>query len=151
MKMTKTIPEGFTEFPGAMGFIELCGPLLVKYEEGAAHLGLRVGDQHCNPANICHGGLLMTFADMQLGVGAQAASGMRVFLPTVHMSCDFVAPTPNGAWLEGRTQVTRRTRSMIFATCTLTADGETVFSASGIMKIPSGNGTFSKVALPSLK
>ncbi|WP_334130309.1 PaaI family thioesterase [Sneathiella sp.] len=149
--MTKDIPEGFTEFAGAMGFVELSGPLLVKYAEDGARLGLRVTEKHCNPANICHGGMLMTFADMQLGVGARSATGAQNFLPTVHMSCDFVAPVPNGAWLEGETRVIRQTRSMIFATCTLTADGEMAFSASGIMKISARNKTFAKVSLPPLK
>lgn len=149
--MTKSIPEGFIEFPGTMGFIETTGGLMIKQLESDAYLGLRIEAKHCNPANICHGGMLMTFADMQLGVGAQALTGVRKFLPTVQMSCDFVSPAPSGAWLEGRTQVVKQTRSLIFATCLLTADDKTVFSGSGIMKIPSDNGSFADVALPSQK
>jgi uncharacterized protein (TIGR00369 family) len=147
--MTSNIPEGFIKFPGTMGFIETTGQLMIKQLEGDVYLGLRIEGKHCNPANICHGGMLMTFADMQLGVGAQALTGVRKFLPTVQMSCDFVSPVPNGAWLEGKTQLIKQTRSLIFATCILTADEKTVFSCSGIMKIPSDTGTFADVSLPS--
>lgn len=145
--MTMNVPEGFREFEGQMGFVELTGPLWIKKTEGDAYLGLRVEEKHCNIGGICHGGLLMYFADMQLGVGAQAASMMRKFLPTIQMSCDFVSPVANGAWLEGRTQLIKQTRNLLFATCILTADGKNAFSGSGIMKIPSDNGSYSDVAI----
>lgn len=138
--MNENIPEGFEPFTRLPGFLELVGPLYVKYNDEGARLGMRVEDKHVNIANICHGGMIMTFADMQLGVGAQAAMQIRKFLPTVHMDGDFVAPTPLGAWLEGETKVIKMTRKTVFATCILTADGETVFSGSGIMKIPGDNG-----------
>ena len=147
--MTTNTPEGFVLFPGTMGFIDTTGPLMVKLFDGGANLGLWVEEKHCNPAKICHGGMLMTIADMQLGLGSQAALGLRKFLPTIQMNCDFVAPAQMGTWLEGRTEVTRKTRRMIFATCKLTADGITVFSGSGIMKIPSEQDpNFGDVNLP---
>ncbi|WP_025897747.1 PaaI family thioesterase [Sneathiella glossodoripedis] len=138
--MTNKIPEGFVPFPEFPGFLETTGPLYVNYTDTEARLGILVEKKHVNIANICHGGMIMTLADMQLGIGAQAALKMRKFLPTMHMSGDFVAPTPLGAWLEGRTEVIKATRKSIFATCILKADGETVFSGSGIMKIPGDNG-----------
>lgn len=147
--MTKNIPDGFELFAGNVGFLETSGPFLVKYTEGQANLGVRIEPKHCNIANICHGGMLMTFADMQLAIGGQAIIGVQKFLPTVHMSCDFAAPAPLGAWLEGVTEVTKQTRKMLFATCKLMADGALVFSGSGIMKIPSDNDpNYAKITLP---
>ncbi len=146
--MSNPVPTGFELFDGIVGFVETTGPLYVKHENGQAYCGLRIEDRHCNIANICHGGMLMTFADMQLGIGSQVANKIGKFLPTVHMSCDFVAPAPNGAWLEGRTEVIKQTRKTVFATCILTADGENVFSASGIMKIPGDSGQFKDIVLP---
>ncbi|MAZ04628.1 MAG: hypothetical protein CMN56_15950 [Sneathiella sp.] len=145
--MTNNAPEGFKEFEGNVGFVELTGLLMVKRVEGDAYLGLRIEDKHCNIAGICHGGMLMTFADMQLGVGALALSGLRKFIPTIQMSCDFVSPAQKGAWLQGRTQLVKQTRGLLFATCLLTADDKTVFSGSGIMKIPSDKGRYSDAAL----
>jgi hypothetical protein len=63
------------------------------------------------------------------------------------MSCDFVSPVSNGAWLEGRTELIKQTRNLLFATCILTADGKNAFSGSGIMKIPSNKGSYSDVYL----
>ena len=60
--MSDQTPEGFELFNANIGFIETTGPLYVKYEDGQAYCGLRIGDRHCNLANICHGGMLMTFA-----------------------------------------------------------------------------------------
>jgi len=139
------IPEGFEPFARLPGFLVTTGPLYVKYHDGQANLGLRVEEKHCNIAMICHGGMLMTFADMQLGVGSQVAQKLHKFLPTMHMSCDFVAPAPLGSWLEGTTTVIKQTRKSLFATCIVTADDETVFSASGIMKIPGDSGQFSDI------
>lgn len=146
--MTLNIPEGFKKFEGHVGFVELTGPLWIKRTEDAAHLGLRVEEKHCNIGGICHGGLLMYLADMQLGVGAQAASELRKFIPTIQMSCDFVSAVSEGSWLEGRTELIKQTRNLLFATCILTADGKNAFSGSGIMKIPSDKGSYSDVFLP---
>tara|TARA_E500000305_G_C3984971_1_gene218862 strand:+ start:443 stop:880 length:438 start_codon:yes stop_codon:yes gene_type:complete len=145
--MTNNAPEGFKEFEGNVGFVELTGLLMVKRVEGDAYLGLRIEDKHCNIAGICHGGMLMTFADMQLGVGALALSGLRKFIPTIQMSCDFVSPAQKGTWLQGRTQLVKQTRGLLFATCLLTADDKTVFSGSGIMKIPSDKGRYSDASI----
>lgn len=147
--MTTSTPEGFELFAGNVGFLETAGPFMVKMVDGQARLGLRIEAKHCNIADICHGGMLMTFADMQLAIGGQAIIKVKKFLPTIHMSCDFAAPAPLGAWLEGETEVTRQTRKMLFATCKLMADGELVFSGSGIMKIPSDNDPkYAKIKLP---
>tara|TARA_R110002095_G_scaffold120806_1_gene105147 strand:- start:1616 stop:2053 length:438 start_codon:yes stop_codon:yes gene_type:complete len=145
--MTNNAPEGFKEFEGNVGFVELTGLLMVKRVEGDAYLGLRIEGKHCNIAGICHGGMLMAFADMQLGVGALALSGLRKFIPTIQMSCDFVSPAQKGTWLQGRTQLVKQTRGLLFATCLLTADDKTVFSGSGIMKIPSDKGRYSDASI----
>jgi len=147
--MPDMIPEGFERFGLVPGFLETVGPLYIRYDEGGASLGIRITKKHVNIADICHGGMIMTLADMQLAIGAQAILNIRKFLPTVHMSGDFVAPTPLGAWLQGRTQVIKQTRKTLFATCLLTADGETVLSGTGIMKIPGDtNSAFSDIKLP---
>src|SRR6185437_6901924 len=79
-------------------------------------LGFRVEERHCNPAKICHGGMLMTFADMQLpfGIRLQALSDPG-FLPTVSLSAEFMAPAPLGSWVQGRTDVLKTTRNLAFA------------------------------------
>ncbi|HTO40159.1 MAG TPA: PaaI family thioesterase [Rhizomicrobium sp.] len=141
--MTDTpIPDGFSALSlGDWGFIPANGPLYGKQDEGHFLLGFRVEDRHCNPARICHGGMLMTFADMQLpfGIRLQAVADPG-FLPTVSMSAEFMAPAPLGAWVEGRTDVLKTTRNLAFAQCLVTADGAPVLRASGIFKMASTKG-----------
>lgn len=134
--MTHDIPEGFVELPFSYGFIGANGPLYAKRDQGLVRLGFRVEERHCNPMGIAHGGMLVTFADMQLPLASRFQGGLADnFLPTINLTVDFLAPARMGAWVEGETQVLRRTRNLVFAQCIVTADGEPALRASGIFKI----------------
>ena len=123
-------------------YIDACGPLYGKRDGNHLVLGLRVEPRHCNPAGSCHGGMLGTLADMLLVLGASAQTGIPRYMVTVNLSCDFVGPAPGGSWIEGRLQILRTTRSLVFCQGTLAADGQTVLRRSGIAK-PSGEPDFS--------
>lgn len=132
------IPDGYAALPLDFGFIGVIGPLYGRREaDGRLRLGIRIEERHCNPMGMAHGGMLVTLADMQLpfGIRFQGEGLADNFLPTVNLSVDFLGPAKLGTWVEGETQVLRRTRNLAFAQCTLTADGETVLRASGIFKI----------------
>jgi acyl-coenzyme A thioesterase PaaI-like protein len=67
--------------------------------------------------------MLMTFADMQLGLGARFhAEEDFGFMPTVNLTADFLAPAPLGAWVEGRTDLLRSTRNFLFCQCIVTLE-----------------------------
>lgn len=132
------VPAGFIEFPfpPMEHFLALTGPLYVKRDGKKLVLGMRVEKRHCNIAGMCHGGMLMTFADMQLGIGAKFESEEDVgFSPTVSMTADFLSPAVSGAWIEGRTDLLRSTRNFLFCQCMISANGGPVLRASGIMKL----------------
>lgn len=136
--MTVSIPRGFQPLrlrPNP--YIDACGPLYGRREGDQLVLGLRVEQRHCNPARTCHGGMLTTLADMLLVLGASAQTGNTRYMLTVSLNCDFVGPAPEGSWIEGRLQVLRATRSLVFCQGLLTADGQPVLRSSGIAK-PSG-------------
>ena len=76
-------PAGWVRFPIRDGFIGTNGPLFVRREEDALVLGLRVEERHCNPNKMCHGGMLMTFADMLLPIGALAAIPVATLSPVM--------------------------------------------------------------------
>ena len=134
--MTTQIPAGFIELPFKQGYVGVNGPLYVRNDNGRLLLGFRVEERHCNPMNICHGGMLATFADMQLPFAARMQAELADhFMPTVSLTVDFLAPAPIGAWVEGRTEVLKKTRKMVFAQMLGTADGEPCIRANGIFKI----------------
>jgi len=102
----------------------------------------------CNPAGGLHGGMMMTAADLVGTMGGGALVGLRKFLPTVSMTCDFVAPARLGDWVEGRPELVRQTRSLLFTNIYLTVGEEKILRASAIAKIPSGDGlTFGRARL----
>jgi uncharacterized protein (TIGR00369 family) len=105
--------------------------------------------QHmCNPAGGLHGGMMMTVADLVGTMGGGTLVGLRKFLPTVSMTFDFVAPAKVGDWVEGRAEVVRQTRSLLFTNIYLTVGEEKFLRASQIAKIPSGDGlAFGKARL----
>jgi len=133
-----SIPEGFAPFKLAMGYLAVNGPLYGRFDGTHLLMGFRVEERHCNPGQVCHGGMLATFADMLLPIAArfQAKTDMG-FLPTVNLTCDFLAPAPLGAWIEGKAEVVRVTRNLLFAQGAATADGEPCLRANGIFKIRS--------------
>jgi len=119
-------------------YVDACGPLYGRRDGDKLVLGLRVEYRHCNPGGSCHGGMLSTLSDMLLVMGANVQSGQRRYMLTVNLSCDFIGPAPEGSWIEGRLEVLRTTRSLVFCQGRLTADAQPVLRFSGIVK-PSGD------------
>lgn len=103
-------------------------------------LAIRVQQNMCNPAGGLHGGMMMTLADLVGTMGGGYIAGLRKFLPTVAMTCDFVAPARVGDWVEGRAELVRQTRTLLFTNIYLTVGEEKILRASSIAKIPSGDG-----------
>ena len=111
-------------------------------------LGFRVQRHMCNPAAGLHGGMMMTVSDLVGTMGGGTLLGLRKFLPTVSMTFDFVAPAKVGDWVEGRCEVVRQTRSLLFTNIYLTVGEEKILRASQVAKIPSGEGqAFGKARL----
>ena len=131
------VPEGFKPLnSGEDGlFIGTNGPLYRKRDGEKFVMGMRVLRRHCNPTGNCHGGMLMTFIDMTLAIGANYQAKLGRFLPTINLAADYLAPAPQGSWIEGRMDVLRTTRTLVFAQCIVTADGVPVVRANGIYKI----------------
>ena len=139
---TPAIPEGFAPFKLSMGFLAGNGPLFGKWDGTHLRLGFRVEERHCNPGMVAHGGMLATFADMQLPIAARFQSKTDMgFLPTINLTCDYLAPAPLGAWVEGQGEVVRITKNLLFAQGAATADGVPVLRANGIFKITSATST----------
>lgn len=130
-------PEGFTRWPARPGFVEINGPLFERRFGGVLQLGFRVEARHCNPMDVCHGGMMATFCDMLLPIGVHALSEATRgrFLPTVSLQIDYLAPAPRGSWVQGEAQLLRSARTLVFAQGLVTADGTPAARVSGILKI----------------
>jgi uncharacterized protein (TIGR00369 family) len=122
--------------PLDIGFIGVIGPLYLNLDDDRLALGFRVEMRHCNPMRICHGGMMATFVDMLMPFAAIHQGKLQGrFLPTVHLSQEFLAPAPLGSWVEGTGQLLRATRTLLFARCEVTADGTPCASGTGIFRM----------------
>lgn len=130
-------PAGFKPLTGGPAdmFVGINGPLYRRRDGDRFVLGLRIERRHCNPGNFCHGGMLLTFVDMAMVLGANYQNKLGRFMTTINMSTDFLEAAPLGAWIESRTDVLRVTRNMVFTQCMVAADGKPAVRASGVFKL----------------
>ena len=130
-------PPGFRAMRTAGDFVQVNGPLYLYHAGDDVRLGFRVERRHTNPMGICHGGMLASFCDMLLPVSAHRVNrqvGHR-FLPTINLQIDYLAPAQVGHWVEGRAEVLRVTRSLVFAQGLVTTNGVPCARVSGIFKL----------------
>jgi uncharacterized protein (TIGR00369 family) len=128
-------PDGFVPVQIGGTFATHNGPLFARWRDGHLQLGFRVGPQHVNPGNACHGGMLSLFADILISGAAQYQTDIpRQFLPTISLQVDFLGAAPFGSWVQGQADVLKVTRKLIFSQGLVQADGQTVLRASGVFR-----------------
>lgn len=118
------------------------GPLFLQNLGGKVVFGFRCEEKHVNAARICHGGMLVTLMDIEMGFNANIETGIPGFLVTVSMTTDFVAPVMEGQWVEAHGAVVKQTRSLVFAEGRLYADGALSLRANAVLKVPRGLDAF---------
>ena len=155
-ELEDVVPAGFVRLPlGRSGrdFTSLAAPWYVRDDGGRLVGGFRVLAHHLNPVGTCHGGALATFCDVLMPLSASyEAEPDGLFLPTVSLSLDYLAPVSSGAWVEGRTEVLRRGKRLVFAQARLTADEELSVRANGVFSVPQrpGGASMPMAALKAL-
>ena len=134
--MSNGVPEGFELFPEGQGFTNHVGPLYWMIEGDVGIMGFEVGEIHLNPADICHGGMLMTLMDMAVGFNVQLAANSESFTPTIQMTYDFLKPAYLGQWLVSDIDFRHNTPRMGFASGLLIGPDGPVMRCNGIAKLP---------------
>ncbi len=95
----EAVPEDFDPMPEGLGFVDGFKPMFRRYRNNTVDFGLQVGPQHCNSLGVCHGGVIMTLADIAAASGATLASERRASAPTVNLNVDFISAGKLGQWL----------------------------------------------------
>ncbi|WP_417722492.1 PaaI family thioesterase [Salipiger sp.] len=125
-------PEGFVEIPPVGNFDTMLGALYGRPDGDRMVMGFRVCERHINAHGTCHGGMLASFADM-LAYAARVGAGlMETSMPTVTLSVDYLRPVMLGDWVEGRSDVTKNGKRLLFSRITAEVDGVTVMTATSI-------------------
>ena len=128
------IPEGFEPISSSNNFGSNNGPIFEKKNgDGTWARGFLVEEKHINQANVLHGGMLMTFADIVLARGI-----LEQFEPpfvTVRLCTDFISPALKGNWVEGTARVTGEQNDLVNVIGEFTSRGKTIGTASAVFKL----------------
>lgn len=129
-------PQGYKLLRGRSPFVQEIGPLYYRVRDADLQFGLRVVTRHCNALGICHGGVLLTLADIAMGSAAMYFINPRKSMLTVALSTNFQAAAEAGLWVEASAEITGYSSSLAFARVSLTSDAKTLLSGVGSFHVP---------------
>ena len=127
--------ENFEQISLKPGFMKHNGGLLFKtISENEYEFKATIKENHLNAAGITHGGFIAAFVDAGAGTAAHRSADQNPCV-TISLELKFISAVKLGQELIGKTKIQKKTKSMVFLTCKLTAEDKTVATASGIWKI----------------
>jgi uncharacterized protein (TIGR00369 family) len=130
----KPIPEGYDTATLWDPFEVYCGPFFDQRERGIYKFAFRVDERHVNVGGICHGGMLLTFADSALGYTAWTVTDNASSV-TASMQASFLAPAKLDDLVEVSPQVVRRTRDLIFLRGDFFVGEELIMTVTSLWKL----------------
>ena len=134
------VPEGFERVPEGLGYTDTLQPLYRRADGESVSYGLRVERQHGNSMGICHGGVLMTLADIAAASGVNLARGALAGAPTINLGLDFLAPARMGQWLQSEIQNVEVKRRFGFCSGILRTREAVVARFNGTFYLPDHDG-----------
>lgn len=129
------LADGWRRLP-TVRYSAAIGPTFSRLIDGRI-TGALLTQEHLGNDNlgVVHGGAIMTFADMSLGLGVAHATGSAGYFVTAQLSVQFVASANVGELVTCQPEVVRKTSSMVFMRGLILAGERTVASADGIFKM----------------
>ncbi len=136
--MSDPIPNGFVELAPGLGFTDVLRPLYRSEQGGGGCpiIGLLVREHHTNLMNICHGGVLMTLADVGAAWSINHARGEILPAPTLNLSFDFINAAKLGDWLQANVEHIDIKRRVGFASGVIQAGSSMICRFSGTFYLP---------------
>jgi len=138
--IVEAVPEEFEPFPEGLGFVDSLQPMYHRLRGKEMSLGLVVGEQHRNLMGICHGGVLMTLADITAATGVNVMRGTRAGTPTINLSLDFIAPARMGQWIQADNQQISLKRRFGFCSGVISNSEGIVARFNGTFYLPEHQG-----------
>ena len=127
--------KDFTQISLKPGFMKHNGGLLFKtISEKEYEFKTIIKESHLNAAGITHGGFISAFVDAGAGTAAHRSADQSPCV-TISLELKFISAVRLGQELYGKTKIQKKTKSMVFLTCELTAGNKIVATASGVWKI----------------
>lgn len=130
---TAVIPEGFALLPWTRGFGRQIGPLYARVQaDGMECLAFRVEEHHTNGLGNCHGGMLMSFADMAWGRVISLERSMNWV--TVRLTCDFLSGAKLGEWVESESELIAEEDNVFTVRGRVWAGDRVLITGTGVFK-----------------
>jgi len=130
---TAVIPDGFVINLWQRGFGRTVGPFYSRREENDIEtMAFRVEEHHANGMNNCHGGMLMSFADMAWG---RVISNQRhIGWVTVRLMTDFLSGARMGDWVEGKSEIIAEQDDLFTVRGRIWCEDRTLMTGTAIYK-----------------
>jgi uncharacterized protein (TIGR00369 family) len=117
------------------GFMKHNGGILFKtVSDKEYEFKAKINENHLNAAGITHGGFIAAFVDAGAGTAAHRSSDKNPCV-TISLELKFISAVKLGQDLFGKVKIQKKTKSLVFLTCELTASNKIVATASGVWKI----------------
>ena len=117
------------------GFMKHNGGILFRtISKDEYHFKAKINENHLNAAGITHGGFIAALVDAGSGTAAHRVADSSPCV-TISLELKFISVVKLGQELIGNTKIQKKTKSMVFLTCELTAENKIVATASGVWKI----------------
>lgn len=133
MDLAQLEADGWERLP-TTAFSAAIGSTWRKGEPGKRIVALLAHEGIVNDYGaVIHGGALMTFTDIALGVGAADAIAGHSYV-TVQLQYQFAGAARMGSLITCEPELVRKTSQLAFLRGLIKADGEVIGSADGIFK-----------------
>jgi acyl-coenzyme A thioesterase PaaI-like protein len=120
---------------GTRQFSAAIGTAWMRGEKGAREVAIFTTKDIANDfMGMVHGGALMTFADIALGLAAAEALDPPL-MATAQLQFHFTAAAPIGVLLTCKPELVRQTSQLLFVRGLFDADGKTVGMADAMFKV----------------
>lgn len=136
--MSEAPPHGYALVDLGKGYSARFGPVFL--DRAGQRMAFRVGEQHLNPVDTCHGGAIATFSDAMIVAVWPGCESGEAHTPTITLSVDYFAPARPGDLVEAQIELVNQTRTMLFVQSLLTVEGRRIGRASAIYRKPENSG-----------
>jgi acyl-coenzyme A thioesterase PaaI-like protein len=123
-------PAGFEPFTRPSPLMDPWRPIYARAEADRWVLGVFLREPHTNSRATAHGGLIAAMADQAMGVSCSVklkGEGVSVAnLWTTSLTIEYLGAAKIGQWIAFDTTFARTGKTICYAECDVTADGETI-------------------------
>lgn len=140
------VPEGFELLPRGLGFTDFLQPIYRRLTGEGVSCGVLVQQSHCNIMGMCHGGVIMTLADIAAASGVNHACGRPAGNPTINLAVDFINAGKEGDWLQADVAHVSIKRRFGFCNGLLSGPDGVVARFNGTFYLPDHDGIWKHAA-----